>query len=401
MLTFKSFLVEGGNIKVMGQSGEEVGANPIDLSKTPRPQVQQEVRGALSDLNAQHMKTTGSHLFGRNDEALKSRSAFAGSTNHLFDDKISDEEHNKYKPTVGDIDTMVPREHMGTLEQHLQPGTQLGNYTVMGTKKHGSQISAIMRHENGDTHQVDFEPAEYNGNNVSDWNRFSHSSHWGDVQQGIKGSQHKMLLRALTAAHGSYGILRSKKGDQEGFIRGDAFSVDKGLRAKYQQVGNEEGKPVFKEAPSKGAEYTTDVPEIYQRLVGKKPTKTDLDKFGSFQGVAQLMGKHMTPEQRSRAFDSYTNSLYGSEAQLLDNDHKTDQKVKETALNHLRQQFPDHFDMNKNAEIEGMRKQFYAGLKAKEKAKQALQATAAASIPKPAPKKSAKKKTETFGGSEL
>lgn len=401
MLSFKTFLVEGGNVKLIGSAGEDVSSNPIDLTKTPRRQVQNDVRGFLSGLNQTHIQNTGSHLFGRNEEALQNGAAFAGSTNHLFDKNISDEEHNQFKPSVGDIDTMVPREHMQTLEQHLQPGTKYGNYTVAGTKKHGSQISAIVKHDNGEHHQIDFEPADYEGNNVSDWNKFSHSSNWDDTKQGIKGSQHKILLRALTAAHGSYGKIRTKKGDQEGFVNSQTFSVDKGLRRKYELTGtDEDNKPVFQELPSKGAEYETDVPKIYEGLIGKRPTKNDLSEFGSFQGVSRLINKHLSPEQRSRVLDRYVDNLYGSEGGLLDKDHKKDQLVKDTALNHLMQQHPDHFTDEKKKEIDGIRKQFYSGLVAKAKAKEALQAVAAPK-PAPAPKKTKKKPVDTFGGAEI
>lgn len=369
MLNFKNFLIEGGgNIKVKNiiNSGkdqpDEIASNPIDLKSTPRSQVQGDVAGFLHGLNTAHISTTGHNLFGKNGEAINSGAAFAGSTHHLFDPSISDEEHNKHKPSVGDIDTMFRGENKESLANLLTPGAKYGPYTVVGTKKHGSQMSAIAQHDNGQYHQIDFEPASYEGDTPSQWNQFSHSSDWGDVQKGIKGSQHKYLLRALTSAHGSVGSIRKKAGDQEGFLENDTFSVDKGLRPRYQNIGTDENdKPIVKEISPKDATYTTDVPTIYQRLIGKPPSGDDLQKFGSFQGLSELINKHLSPEQRSRVFDKYSSLLYGKGSQKLDQDPIKDSLVKETALNHLRKSFPDHFTSQKEAEIENSRNEFYQG----------------------------------------
>ena len=409
MLNFKTFLIEGGgnivvkNVNSGKDQPDEVFSQPIDLTQHSRLNVQNDVRNFLHSVNNTHKNQFGSDLFGRNGESINTGTAFAGSTHHLFDSSISDKEHNQYKPSVGDIDTMYKEENKPTLEKILTPGSKHGVYTIVGTKKYGSQMSAIVRHDNGEHHQIDFEPAKYEGNEPSDWNKFSHSSNWEDVKKGIKGSQHKMLLGSLTAAHGNVGIIRNKAGDQDGFLENDTFSVDKGLRPRYQSIGTDENdKSIVKELQPKDATYTTNVPEIYEKLIGKPPSGDDLEKFGSFQGLTGLIKKHLSPEQRSRVFDKYTSRLYGQNSQLLDSDFKKDELVKETALNHLRKNFPEHFTDEKNTELQDSKELFYKTNLERKQAKAAKEAqTPQPTSEKPKPKSKSVPKDTSYGGRKI
>lgn len=228
MISFKNFIVEGGNIVVKHhETGESVGSESIDSND--RKHVSKDIHDSLSELDKSFQKKHGTSLFGN---ALKNNTAYAGSTKHFMDSGISDSEFKKHKPTVGDIDTQVPEEHKDKLEEHLQPGSKYGNFTVVGNKKHGNQISAIMHHgPTGKNHQVDFEPVEYDKKTQepNELAKFSHSSDWGDVKNGVKGAFHKMLLSSTTAAGSKPAIVENKKGVRNvENIEKHAFSVDKG-----------------------------------------------------------------------------------------------------------------------------------------------------------------------------
>ena len=102
MLTFKGFLLEGGNLVV-----DDVSASPIKVSGENRQQVQGDLHGMLSSLHSHVEKTEGAHIFGKGMKALKTGSAFSGSTAHLFDKTVSDDEIGKHKSELGDAVSVV------------------------------------------------------------------------------------------------------------------------------------------------------------------------------------------------------------------------------------------------------------------------------------------------------
>lgn len=365
MKNFKLFLTEGGNISVNGAAAE-----PMDLKKTPRVSRQQDVHDMLHALNNSFITKHGDHLFGPKGESINSGSAFAGSSKDFMDPKIKDQEYVKHKPSVGDIDVMVPGHHKDNLDKHLKVGTRFGKFTLAGTKKHGNQISGIFKHDDGQHHQIDFEPAEYEGSEPSQWNQFSHSSNWNDTKSGVKGVFHKFALSALTAANGRQGRIKSKKGDQDGYFEDHSFSVQNGLRKKHEQVGDEEGVPLLKEINPKDAKYTTNVPDIYKTLIGKNASRQDLDDFGHFHGVLDLAKKHLTKDQQSRVVDKFIHTLYNpGKSQMIEKDHGRDSALKEKALSYMRKKFPHHFTEDREAELHRTRDEFYRLQREKELAK--------------------------------
>lgn len=351
----------GGNIKVGNYAAQE-----MDMSKTDRTARQHDINNALKSLHNTVKKNTGRGLFGETGQGLKAGNIFAGSTRQFMDKNIPDEEHNKFKPKVGDIDVMYDARHKEALEDHLKEGEKHGKFTIVGVKKHGTQVSALMQHEDGQVHQIDFEPAEYKDNAPSEWAQFSHSANWNDTRAGMKGAFHKFLLSSLTAAHGQHGIIRNNKGDEsEGFVEQHAFSVDRGLRNRHEQIDTKDGKPVVKELKPQESKYTTGIHDIYKTLLGKKPqTQTDIDSFGSFQGLAELAKRHLSHEQKGRVIDKFVNTIYHPKrAQLMHQDHHRDEMMKEAALNHMRKTFPEHFTPEREEEIKSLKKQFYESKK--------------------------------------
>lgn len=255
--TFKEYLFEGGNIKI-----GDVSAAPFKV--TNRPKQTADIRSALDAIHDSFHAATGNHLFGKDKKALNTGSAYSGSTKDFFNKEISDKEYTKHKSTVGDVDVQIPKEHKEALTQHLQPGMKAGPYTVIGTKKHGNEVSAVMRHENGEHHQVDFEATHYENNEPTKGEQFLHSSHWDDTVKGIKGMHHKMLLNAAGGAE-------------------HKFSITHGLRSRT----NVDDPGVT--APE----------EVSKKLFGPKANHSEIN---SFVGVASLIKKHIPKERLQPTF---------------------------------------------------------------------------------------------------
>ena len=360
MKSFRQFILEGGNIVVKHpETGEDVGSDSIDAKD--RSQVSQDIHHSLGELDKKFKESHGTSLFGN---ALHSGSVYSGSTKHFMDKNIPDAEFKKHKPTVGDIDTQVPEEHKDKLEQHLQPGAKYGNFTVVGNKKHGSQISAVMKHEpTGKHHQVDFEAVEYDKKTKepNELAQFSHSSDWGDVKNKVKGAFHKMLLSSTTAAGSRPAIVENKKGERNvEDAEKHAFSVDKGLRERHKQVDTtSSGQPVYKELSPKESSYDTNLSSIHHKLFGKPGTPEDIHKISSFTGLADQIKKHIPPEHHEKVVNKFINTLYHpKDGRVVSKNPVEDHEVKENAMKELSNHFGDIVKKNKS-NTDALKKQFY------------------------------------------
>lgn len=280
MLSFKRFIVreafnrfllgEGGNIKVKTASGE-VSAAPFEVKN--RSEQAKHVREALSQMHNEFNQEHGEHLFGNGGSGLASGSIFAGSTRHFMSKEVPDEQFKQHKPSVGDFDIQVSRENKGKLDSFLFAGRKFGKYTVVGTKKHGTEISAVMRHENGQHHQFDFEGVETDQKTgePTKAEQFLHSANWEDTKQGIKGMHHKILLNAVA-------------GDTR------KFSITHGLRSRTDDA-------------DPGLKNPTD---ISQALFGKG---ADHSKINSFMGVSELIKRHIPKQEHQKIYDKFRDSL--------------------------------------------------------------------------------------------
>jgi hypothetical protein len=288
MFGFKQFLKqmlqEGGNIKVKTPHGE-IAAAPFDVKN--RQEQAADVHNALHEIHNSFHAETGHHLFGKDAKSLHARSAFAGSTKHFMDTPgVSDAEFKKHKPTVGDVDAQIPAEHKAALEKHLTPGKRFGKYTVVGTKKHGNEVSAVMRHDNGEHHQFDFEGVHYHNHEPTTGEQFLHSADWEDTKAGIKGAHHKILLNAA-------GLHRHK------------FSITHGVRSRTDETDT-------------GA---TEPEDVKKKLFGTK-AKGDVE---SFRGVTQLIKHYLPASEHQAIYDKFKAGL--APLRGADNSH---------ALAHLR-----------------------------------------------------------------
>lgn len=256
MKTFASFIVEGGNIKV----GDHQAA-PFKVTAQNREERSKDIHDSLHHLNKSFHDEHGHDLFHNG------KAHYAGSSMHLMDKKISHADFAKHKPEVGDVDVHVPHEHGDKLHSHLKAGAKFGKYTVLGTKKHGSDVSAVMKHDNGENHQFDFVKGKHGAEEQS----FLHSSNWHDVTHGIKGLHHKILMNAAG-------------GDKH------KFSISGGLKSR------EDDKDTGHQHPK----------AIAHALFGKD---ADHSKIHSFHGVAELIKKHKPASEHQAIYDKFKDSV--------------------------------------------------------------------------------------------
>jgi len=200
--------------------GRSAFAEKIDLrsGRINRQDLRRDVIEMLQVLDDEFNNDHGEPLWDRaqRDDVLGSGFAFNGSSAHLFapPETLSDEKFLEFKPTVGDIDLTVPVDKMNGLfstlnrreDEQLTPRIAYVGHNKKSPGQH--QINALFAYTwdpsappgEGDTFfQIDFEGSEYEGGRPSPWAKFSYSSSWRDIEAGVKGLAHKILLFSLAA----------------------------------------------------------------------------------------------------------------------------------------------------------------------------------------------------------
>jgi hypothetical protein len=208
-----------GPEQVKSFRGRQAYAEKIDLraGRIKRQDFRRDVIEMLKALDNKFKSDHGVTLWDpeQRDEVLGAGFAFNGSSAHLFapPETLPDEEFVKYKPVVGDIDLTVPNEKLGELFStlnRLEEQQLTSRITYVGHNKKSprglDQINALFAYTwdpaapsgEGDTFfQIDFEGSEYESGRPTQWARFSHSSSWRDIEAGVKGLAHKILLFSI------------------------------------------------------------------------------------------------------------------------------------------------------------------------------------------------------------
>ena len=287
-------IMEGGNIKI-----GEVSAAPFKIIN--RSQQASDIHDALSEIHDSFHAKTGDYLFGKNRVGLSKGSVFAGSTKHLMNKSIPDEEFTRHKPVVGDVDVQVRLDHKDALSNHLTPGSRFGKYTVIGMKKHGNENTAVMRHDNGEHHQFDFEGVDYHGHEPTKGSQFLHSSSWEDTRRGVKGAHHKILLNAV-------GLDRNK------------FSITHGVRSRIDPADPGEKEPEG----------------VSRRLFGPQ---ADPANITSFHGTIRSILRHIPKHQHREIYDKFKSGVSRVEG-------------SDKALSILRQKLDLHDELKESTEQE-------------------------------------------------
>lgn len=363
MKAFKQFVIEeqllteGGNSPFINrETGQVLGrAERMNMASVDRKEIQKQLLTMLQELNVKFGKMHGKPLWP-SWSIVASGEAFNGSSEQFFDKTISDADFKKYKKTVGDMDLTIPHGNLGplfdllaTLENKKLAG---GAFIYKGQnkkKQNGHQINSIFQLQKPKLNlQIDFEGVNYEKDKPDAFGKFSHSSNWEDMKQGLKGLGHKLLLvnmaRALSAMHNVVVLTPASTADKprvseaetEKFPSNLAFSVDSGVRFKYEPVMKDEkhleieGKKAYKKVSTTKSTYTTNLKEIYHLMFSKEPSDTDLIKFRSFVGILSLLKKNKVKQQLIKnIFENIlTKSLFckhcqGTEVNNPDGDRNT------------------------------------------------------------------------------
>ena len=344
-------LMEGGNLSIDGHDAQQ-----IDLKVHNRGYIVPILSTLLNSINAGFQRNTGGLLWS--PKVLKSRKYLSGSSLHFFNTDISDEEFERIKPKVGDIDTQVNKTSEAHLAQYLNSvkGKVVGNAKFLGYSRGNEQYSSLWELTDPPIKvQIDFEFVDYSEKEEpTDWAAFSHSSGWDDLLQGIKGVFHKFLIQSLSKISSQEFILRKvhkRTGKVTDKVEKDSmlsFAVSSkeggGLRPKYEPVLDESGRPlqldglpVLKELPP--ASYEKDIGKIFQTIFDKRIDRATLAKVlpkaWSFTGLLELMNLILQQEEKESVIDSFVDKLFAPGAQgLYKGDPHRDLTEKNTALNH-------------------------------------------------------------------
>jgi len=365
MITFKSFIIEGGNVRI-----GDVEAERIDLSKLDRRSIITRSGRTLKMVNLRFQKKYGVPIW--NKELFDSKEFLSGSAFHFFNKAIPDEVFRKYKNTVGDIDTQVDKAQEKQIKEFLDSivGQKFGYVSFVGYKTSAGQFITLWAFSSPKINiQIDLELVDFAKGKPTEWSQFSHSSAWEDLEAGIKGVFQKYLLRALTTRTLRDIILLKGKKETPNKIKSTdlAFSVTQGLRVKIEPVMENgkhkmmDGLPVYKEIPTKQSTYVNDLKQMFEILFGVAPSAKDLKDFGSFVGGIQLAKQHFTAQELGTLIYGFAYTLWGPGAQgLYRGDGERDKNEKMVAFNKMVNVLHVPYD---HTSIDRMRADYYKGYK--------------------------------------
>jgi hypothetical protein len=357
-------LVEGGNVSI-----GDIRAHRIDTRK--RSKIIPILDRALRDINNNFRKFSGMPLWS--PSLLASHEFLSGSAFHFFDRvNIPDPELVRVKPTVGDIDTQVNKQHkdlIGDWLSSLARGTKVGAATFVFYKPSGEQYITLWTFpqitmtdpqtgEQVPTNiQIDLELKTFSKGVPTTWSKFSQSSSWQDLSAGLKGVFHKYLIQSMAKLSEKEFLLRKMVGRGKNQQQQDvptkdnmySFAVSSkeggGLRAKYEPVLDQHGQPVIRQGlpvmTARGTQdYDQSLDSIFAKLLGKHMTaaqlKTVANKFWSFVGLCEIIRQFVPPEDQNKIVEGFIDKLYAPQAQgLYINDAQRDAQEKDVALDRM------------------------------------------------------------------
>lgn len=350
----KSLLLEGGNVQIGGHSAQH-----IDVEQHDRQAVSDLIMKGLVEFNNTFKDEYGLHIW--KPSVLKDGKVFSGSTKHFFDQRISAELFKKHKKTVGDIDTMVDVNLKSQVKDFLEAhkDEEFGPLQLIGHKLSGDQTITLWKLQPTDINiQIDLEFVEFQDSKPTPWSEFSHSSSFSDMENGIKGAFHKILMTSLLGHTKTDSVLQLKTKEKDIKAGTHALSI-KGLRKKYEKIGMKDGKPVIKETGSK--EFNTNFYEILKHAFDIDATEEDVTDFWSFIGILKLIKKHLQLEKRQKVLDEFVDRLFGEGAQgLYRDDPNRDLDEKMTALKLAQDKLGIKYD---KVALDKLQRDFYSSYK--------------------------------------
>lgn len=364
MLTFKQFLLEGGNVQI-----DDSEAERIDLTKHQRSVMAKKVEEALAAINAGFKKQMGKPIWS--DALFKSKQFLSGSAFHFANLEIDDKTFTKHKPSVGDIDTQVDKDMDAELKDFLtkNKGKRFGPVKLIGFKTSaGQHITLWNLRDPGINIQIDFELVDFENGMPTEWAQFSHSSDWDDMTLGVKGVAHKYLMRALDAPKLKDIVLKAKTArgsNKETKSSETAFSVTHGVRQKLKPVLDDKGKqvmvngkPAYHELSTAESKGDTNLSNIFKAYFGRTPAPSEKRRMGSFNGLISLIQAHFGKEDKAKIADGFARTLWGPAAQgLYRGDPEKDRAEKEMMMAFLLK------ELGVKDTFQSMRDEFYARYK--------------------------------------
>lgn len=318
------FITEGGNLKVTGKNAE-----PITLES--RKQKSKDFKEFFHKINEK------GKIFG-GKENIDNNEIFSGSSAHYFNDKLKDKFIYKFKKSFGDIDVIAKNDSVKHLEKILKQNKKIGKFTVTGSSHNKQQSSALLKHDDGKHHQIDFEFKNYENNKPSEFAKWSQNSHLKDLTHHLKGYNRNFILSSMTAAKG-YGPGFIKKGNTYSYndnVEQHSFSINNGLRKRNEKTTeNYQGLPVYKELPK--SNYITDVPTILKKLTGKQPNSQEMKDSYHFHGIASFAANNFNAEEKRKMVDKFTKVVKNFK---FSKDDTQNTKMKKHTLNHISRHFP-------------------------------------------------------------
>lgn len=350
----KTFLLEGGNVTI-----KNIPAEQINLTKHERDNVSDLIMKSLVKINQQFKEDMGLYLW--KPSYLKQGEVFSGSTKHFFDKSIAAEDFVKHKKSVGDIDLMVDanmKEQIKSFIDSIEDQT-FEHLTLIGSKNASDQTITLWKLDPTGIHiQMDFEFVSFQNEKPVEWSQFSHSSAFSDMQLGIKGAMHKLLMTSLMGHKKVDSILQLKTKRKEIKASLNALSV-KGLRKKFEKIGEEDGKPIIRETGSK--DWITNFYAIMQEVFNVDATVKDIEKFWSFKGILELMKEYLDKDKIEKILESFAEKLWGPEAQgLYRGEPNRDFEEKSTAFAFAEDKLNITYDIDK---LEKLQVEYYGRYK--------------------------------------
>lgn len=308
----------GGNVVINGQKAEKI---PSSF----RNELVPDIEKLFCFLNA--------------NEALVPAKIFAedlasGSTAFIYNDRITQDQLDVFKPFFGDLDYQIDINKLDLLKARLdklmEAGSKHGKFELYGYKQTTNTVVTLW-HYKGINVQIDFEGVEFEGDLPSAWSTFAYSASWQDTIAGIKGVAHKYIFRALTARWLGEYTLESGKTVYTSTM---AFS-NKGLRQKLVPVS----PGIWRELKRRTDEikYITDIDSILEILFSKLiPIRVPtLYAQQSFVGMVGMIEKYLVKEDWVVVADGMANLLWGKDAQRIYSNDFEDQVCKQKMMLHM------------------------------------------------------------------
>jgi hypothetical protein len=222
---------------------------------------------------------------------------FSGSSRWLFD--ITEDQFKDILKTYifGDIDILINEKYEPCLS-FINIENRLNNKNIKFIKSNrGSKQYYTIWEIKGQIIQIDFNFVKFikDESRPTDFSTFAHYSDYEDVKLGIKGLFHKILLSNIRFYNDDGYIIKNDTIELNNkYLRVYSFSLNRGLRYRYILLNNNTNKieftNIFKEVNiNLPVKYYTSLNTIYQKIFNSNPTKIDIEKMYSFNGLCDLI----------------------------------------------------------------------------------------------------------------